>query len=98
MTASDNEACNDKNCPRHGHLKIRGAVRTGVVVSTKAKKTAVVEIHYLRKVPKFERLEKRKSKIHAHVPDCIKVREGETVRIGECRKISKTKSHVVIKD
>ncbi len=88
--------CNDPKCPAHGSLKTRGMVFEGKVVSTKGRKSAVVEINYFRKVPKYERLEKRKSKIHVYVPPCVKIKDGETVRIAECRKLSKTKSHVVL--
>ena len=89
--------CNDVKCPIHGSLRTRGAVFEGKVVSTKGKKSAVIEIPSLQKVRKYERLEKRRSKIHAYVPECMKIKEGDTVRIAECRKLSKTKSHVVIK-
>lgn len=78
-------------------ISARGAVMSGIVVSTKAKKTAVVQVDYTRKVSKYGRLEKRRSKIHVHVPDGIEVKEGDTVDFSECRKISKTKSHVVTK-
>lgn len=90
------EECGDANCPRHGSLKTRGAVREGKVVSARAKRMAVVEIKYSRAVPKYERMEKRRSKIHAHLPGCFSVKVGDRVRIAECRKISKTKSHVVV--
>lgn len=89
------ENCGDVNCPKHGSLKTHGAIREGRVVSVKAKKMAVVEIAYSRPVPKYERLEKRRSKIHAHVPPCITLKDGQKVRFAECRKISKTKAHVV---
>ena len=89
--------CNDKNCPIHGSLKTRGAIREGVVVSAKAKNTAIVRIDYTKKVRKYERLEKRTSRIPAHVPPCMTVEEGQLVRIAECRKISKTKAYVVTK-
>lgn len=76
-------------------ISTRGAINEGVVVSAKVRKSAVVETHYYRKVPKYERSEKRKSKIHVHVPEGMEVREGDLVRFAECRKISKTKSHVL---
>ncbi|MFH1779977.1 MAG: 30S ribosomal protein S17 [Candidatus Micrarchaeota archaeon] len=75
----------------------RGAVRTGIVTSTKAKKTATVRIDYEYKNPKYERLEKRRSKIHAHIPEGMQVKQGDLVEINETRKISKTKSHIVTK-
>jgi small subunit ribosomal protein S17 len=87
--------CKDVKCPVHGSLRTRGTVFEGKVVSTKAKKTAVVDVPYVWPVRKYERLEKRTSKIHAYVPDCMPVKPGDKVRIAECRKLSKTKSFVV---
>ena len=89
--------CNDVKCPFHGTLRMRGAVFIGKVISAKERKSAVVAIDYTRKVRKYERLEKRRSKLHCHVPSCMEVKEGDTVEVAECRKLSKTKSHVVIK-
>ena len=77
-------------------LSLRGAVLEGTVVSVHGK-TAVVQMNYIHKVRKYERLEKRRRKIHAHVPDgLVALKQGDVVKIAECRKISKTKSHVVI--
>ncbi len=89
--------CNDYRCPMHGGLKTRGAVKEGTVKNAKSKKTIVVEIPMLRKVGKYERFEKRRSKLHAHVPECLigKVAVGTRVRVEECRKLSKTKAFVV---
>ncbi len=95
MTTPTQPACTDPNCPLHGGLKTRGAITQGTVVSTKAAKMAVVEIPYTQPNRKYERLEKRRSKIHAHVPGCMTVHEGDRVQIAECRKISKTKAFVV---
>jgi small subunit ribosomal protein S17 len=47
-------------------------------------------------VPKFERYKKVRSKIAAYNPDCIAAKEKDIVKIGECRKLSKTKSFVVL--
>jgi len=49
-----------------------------------------------RKMPKFERFEKRQAKIHAHNPPCINAKEGDRVKIAECRPLSKTKAYVVV--
>jgi small subunit ribosomal protein S17 len=59
-------------------------------------RTVVVQREYFKYVPKYERYEKRKSKIHAHNPDCIAAKIGDKVKIAECRPLSKTKSFVVI--
>ncbi|MEN6294046.1 MAG: 30S ribosomal protein S17, partial [Methanobacterium sp.] len=37
-----------------------------------------------------------KSKIQAHLPDCMNVNVGDSVKIAECRPLSKTKNFVVI--
>ena len=89
-------ACEDKNCPFHGTLGVRGQVFEGKVVSTKAQRTAIIERQYSHYVSKFERYERRHSRIAAYKPDCIDVREGNVVRIAECRPLSKTKSFVVV--
>ena len=88
--------CNDKNCPFHGSLPIHGRILEGIVVSAKMNKTVIVRKNYLRYVPKFKRYERRHSHIPAHNPPCINAKEGEKVRIAECRPISKTVSFVVI--
>jgi len=90
--------CNDPNCPFHGSLKIRGQIMEGKVLSTKMVRTAVVRRDYLFYNKKYERYEKRMSKYHVHVPDCISVSEGDTIKFMECRPISKTVSFVVIEN
>ncbi|MDI6881474.1 MAG: 30S ribosomal protein S17 [Methanothermobacter sp.] len=88
--------CNDPNCPFHGNLKVRGRILEGIVTSDKAERTVTVERSYYQFLPKYERYEKRRSKIKAHKPDCIDVRVGDMVKIAECRPLSKTKSFVVV--
>ncbi|MFH1750423.1 MAG: 30S ribosomal protein S17 [Candidatus Micrarchaeota archaeon] len=90
------DGCNSDSCPLHGSLRTRGRIYEGLVVGTKARKTAIVVIQYLRKVPKYERFEKRHSKLHVHIPDCYKVTVGDTIKFMECRKLSKTKTFVII--
>ena len=89
--------CKSLNCLKHGNLRVRGIVSSGFVKSTKAKNSAVEVVPFVHPVRKYERVEKRSSKIHVHVPSCENVKEGDYVEFGECRKISKTKSHVFIK-
>lgn len=95
-TSQKEGICTDDTCPRHGLLRTRGRIFEGKVVSTKTRKTAVVEIQFLRSVPKYERYEKRKTKLHVHIPDCYKINEGDTIKFMECRKLSKTKAFVII--
>lgn len=77
-------------------IKVRGNILEGIVVSTKPKNTAIVQREYLKFVPKYERYERRRTKINAHLPEEIEVKVGDKVRIGETRKLSKTKSFIVI--
>jgi small subunit ribosomal protein S17 len=88
--------CSDPRCPFHGNLSVRGRVLEGTVVSDKRAKTVTVEIPRVQRVRKYERLEKRTSRIHAHNPPCLNARVGDRVKIAECRRLSKTKAFVVI--
>ena len=90
------DVCDDPNCPWHGTLSIRGRVFKGVVKSAKTHKTVIVEWGYHRYIPKYERYERRKSRVVAHIPPCMKAKEGDIVTIAECRPLSKTKSFVVV--
>jgi small subunit ribosomal protein S17 len=91
------QKCEDINCPKHGTLSVRGIVIEGLVVSNKPKNTVIVEREYLTHIPKYERYERRKTRIAAHRPPCMEdIQTGDYVRLGECRKVSKTKSFVVI--
>ena len=90
------ESCNDKNCPFHGTLPVRGQIITGVVSAAKMQDSILVKREYMHYVPKYERYEKRTSTYAAHCPPCIKTKIGDKVRIAECRPLSKTVSFVAI--
>lgn len=90
------KACNDDNCPFHGTLSIRGHTSEGVVISAKMDKTVVVRRDYLKYVPKFKRYERRHSHVSAHNPPCMNAKEGDRVKMAECRPISKTVSSVIV--
>ena len=88
--------CDDKNCPFHGGLSIRGKLFDGKVTSNKAKQTITLQkespIYYM----KFKRYARSKNTIHAHVPECMDVETGDHVLTAECRPISKSVSYVVV--
>ena len=90
------KSCNDKNCPFHGTLSVRGRVFEGVVTTSKMDKTAIIEREYLHFSPKFVRYEKRRGHIPSHNPPCINAKEGHHVKIVECRPLSKTVSFVIV--
>ena len=83
--------CDDPNCPFHGNLSVRGQVLEGVVTTNKAERTITVERSFYKFIRKYERYEKRKSRINVHKPDCLDVKIGDAVKIAECRPLSKTK-------
>ena len=88
--------CGDANCPFHGKLSVRGRQFSGIVVSAKMSKTAVVEWEWKRYLKKFERYEKRRTKVKAHNTNCINARDGDIVTIMECRPLSKSKNFVIV--
>src|SRR5581483_9907269 len=90
------KTCEDELCPFHGRLSIRGKLIRGVVASAKARKMVVVSREYPRPVAKYKRFERSRSKVHAYLPACIDVKEGEEVTVAKCRPLSKTVSFVVI--
>ncbi len=92
----DPETYDYEKCPFYGELSVRGQTLEGKVVSTDMEKTIIVEREYDVRVPKYDRYMKRRSRVPAHVPGVLDPQVGDTVKIAECRPLSKTKSHVVV--
>lgn len=88
--------CSDPNCPFHGTLSVRGQIIEGVVDSVKMDKTVVVKRDFLQYVQKYERYQRRSARYTAHASPCLGLKAGDSVKIMECRPISKTVSFVVI--
>ena len=65
--APPKRTCEDPRCPFHGHIKVRGKVLTGNVVSVSNKQTVVIQREFLHKVLKFNRYERRRSKVSLSV-------------------------------
>ena len=91
-------ACEDRNCPFHGKLPVRGQTLDGVVVSTRMQRTVVVEREYTRYIRKYERYEKRTRRMNVHAPPCLALAPGHRVTVMECRPLSKTVSYVAIQN
>lgn len=64
---------------------------TGLVVSSSRNKTVTVLIERRVKHPLYKKILRRTSKLHAH-DEANECRDGDIVRIEECRPLSKTKS------
>jgi small subunit ribosomal protein S17 len=88
--------CDDRHCVFHGDLKIRGRSFVGNVVKSVAQKSAVVQWSRLMFIPKYQRYEKRRSKLQVHNPPCINAKVGDKVRIVETRPISKLKNFIIV--
>ena len=76
----------------------RSLLRTieGVVASDKGDKTIKVVVNYQTKHPKYGKYLKRRTVLHAH-DEKNEAKEGDTVEIAECRPLSKTKHHRLIR-
>lgn len=88
--------CKDKHCPFHNSLSLRGRIFIGEIKRVNVHKTATVEWGRLYYLPKYERYEKRRTRLRVHKPDCLDVKEGDKVKIIESKPISKTKNFVII--
>lgn len=90
------ETCNDAKCPFHGSVPVRGKTFIGKVVKAKMDKSVVIEWDRRIFVPKYERYEKRRTRIKSHNPPCIDAKEGQTVKVMETRPLSKTITTTVV--
>src|SRR5665213_693411 len=68
----------------------------GVVASDKGEKTIKVIIAYQTRHPKYGKYLKRRSVLHAH-DEKNEAKEGDTVELTECRPMSKTKHHRLLR-
>src|SRR5207249_3200073 len=76
----------------------RSQLRTlvGVVASDKAHKTIKVLVEYQTRHPKYGKYLKRRTILHAH-DEKNEAKEGDKVEIAECRPLSKTKHHRLVR-
>ncbi len=81
----------EKKTPTHGRTF------TGVVTSDRMTRTVTVMWERRHYVPKYQRYERRFSKVKAHNPDDIDAKKGDVVTIMETRPLSKTKHFIIIK-
>ena len=75
--------------------ELNGRMMVGKVVSDKMQKTIVVLVERTVRHPKYGKILRRRSKIHAHDENQV-CKIGDTVRIAEYRPISKTKRWVLV--
>lgn len=76
----------------------RAPLRTvrGVVASDKGNKTIKVVVNYQAKHKKYGKYLKRRTNLHAH-DEKNEAKEGDVVEIAECRPLSRTKHHRLLR-
>ena len=88
--------CSDRHCPFHGHGKLRGRMFTGEITKDPFHNTVTVEFSRQYYLQKYERYERRRTRLKAHIPPCFAVKKGNIIKIMETRPISKTKNFVIV--
>ncbi len=68
----------------------------GVVASDKTTKTRKVVVEYQTKHPKYGKYMKRRTVLHVH-DEKNESREGDRIEVAECRPLSKTKHHRLLR-
>ena len=79
-------------------IEKRSQLRTivGTVGSDKANKTIKVVVEFQYRPPKYGKFLKRRTTLHAH-DEKNEAKEGDRVEIAECRPLSKTKHHRLVR-
>jgi small subunit ribosomal protein S17 len=78
----------EQHAPEHGPGKPK--VRQGVVVSDKADKTIVVRVDVARRHRRYHKILRSSVTLHVH-DERNDAHAGDTVRVQECRPLSRTK-------
>jgi len=73
----------------------RGRVFKGNVTK-RFEKRVVVEFERTFYIPKYERFTKRNTRLHARIPEGMKVEVGDQVKVRECRPLSKIIHFIVV--
>lgn len=90
--------CRDAKCPFHGKLSLRGRVFRGAVIK-KFPKRICIEFERTVYIKKYERYAKKRTKIHARLPDCLagEIKIGDYIEVHECRPLSKIINFVAVR-
>ncbi len=85
----------EKKAEEKNLVATRGRIFKGNITK-KFGHRAVIEFERTVKVPKFERFTKKKTRLHARIPQGMEVQIGDLVRVRECRPLSKIVRFVII--
>jgi len=86
--SKDKPSVEEQHAPEHGPGRPR--VRQGVVTSAKGDKTITVKIDVVRRHRRYHKILRSTLKLYAH-DEANNANEGDTVRIVECRPMSRSK-------
>lgn len=92
MSEADSAAPQQQQDPQRPLLR----TITGVVASDKGDKTIKVIVEYQMRHAKYGKYLKRRTVLHAH-DEQNQAKEGDTVQIAECRPLSKSKHHRLLR-
>ena len=76
--------------PQPEHVPGTPQTRQGLVVSDKADKTITVSVDIAKRHPRYQKIVRSTKSLHAH-DETNDAREGDVVRVVECRPMSRTK-------
>jgi small subunit ribosomal protein S17 len=79
-----------QDAPAREHGSGKQKTRQGVVVSDRAQKTITVRIDVTHRHPRYSKIVRTSSTLHAH-DEAAEAHIGDTVVIRECRPLSRTK-------
>jgi small subunit ribosomal protein S17 len=85
---ADAPATEERHAPEHGPG--RPKVRQGVVTSDKAEKTITVRVDITRRHKRYHKILRSSITLHVH-DEANTAHAGDTVRVQECRPMSRTK-------
>jgi small subunit ribosomal protein S17 len=88
VARADAPVIEEQHAPEHGPG--RPKVRQGIVVSDKGDKTLVVRIDVARRHKRYQKILRSSTTLHVH-DERNEANFGDTVRVQECRPMSKTK-------
>lgn len=92
------ESTTSANSKQKNQVKLRGKTFEGTVIN-KLHGRVTIEFERLVYMSKYERYEKRKTKIHARLPKELEsqINVGDWIEVAECRPLSKIIKAVVTK-
>ncbi len=94
-TKTKTEEKNTKEKKTNYVVGTRGRMFEGFIIK-KFPKRVVINVETTAYIHKFERFFKKKSKIHARLPEGMDVSVGDYVKVQECRPLSKIIHAIVV--